>query len=32
MFWEYTGDPTGALLSTINTAFYGKGADAGSGQ
>ena len=32
MFWEYTGDPTGALLNTINTAFYGKGADAGSGQ
>ncbi len=30
MFWEYTGDPTGALLSTINTAFYGNGADAGS--
>ncbi len=26
MFWEYTGDPTGALLSTINTAFYGNGA------
>ena len=32
MFWEYTGDPTGALLNTINTAFYGKGADAGGGQ
>jgi chitinase len=30
MFWEYTGDPTGALLNTINTNFYGSGADAGS--
>jgi chitinase len=30
MFWDYTGDPTGALLNTINTAFYGNGADAGS--
>jgi chitinase len=30
MFWEYMGDPTGALLNTINTAFYGNGADAGS--
>jgi chitinase len=32
MFWEYTGDPTGALLSTINTAFYGNGAGAGGGR
>ena len=32
MFWEYTGDPTGALLNTINTAFYGNGANAGSGR
>jgi chitinase len=30
MFWDYTGDPTGALLNTINSAFYGNGADAGS--
>ena len=30
MFWEYMGDPTGALLNTINTAFYGNGANAGS--
>ncbi|HEX6494742.1 MAG TPA: glycoside hydrolase family 18 protein [Acidobacteriaceae bacterium] len=30
MFWEYTADPTGALLSTINTAFYGNGAEQGS--
>ena len=30
MFWEYMGDPTGALLSTINGAFYGNGAAAGS--
>jgi chitinase len=30
MFWEYTGDPTGALLGVIHTAFYGNGADAGS--
>jgi chitinase len=30
MFWEYTGDPTGALLNTINSNFYGSGADAGS--
>jgi chitinase len=30
MFWEYSGDPTGALLNTINTAFYGDGASAGS--
>jgi chitinase len=30
MFWDYTGDPTGALLNTINSAFYGTGADAGS--
>jgi chitinase len=30
MFWDYTGDPTGALLGAINTAFYGKGAAAGS--
>jgi chitinase len=28
MFWEYTGDPTGALLNTINTAFYGSGSNA----
>jgi chitinase len=32
MFWEYTGDPTGALLTTINTAFYGNGAGAGGGR
>lgn len=32
MFWDYTGDPSGALLNTINTAFYGGGADAGSHQ
>jgi hypothetical protein len=32
MFWDYTGDPSGALLNTINTAFYGNGADAGSGR
>jgi chitinase len=25
MFWDYTGDPTGTLLGTINTAFYGNG-------
>jgi chitinase len=31
MFWEYTGDPTGALLNTINIAF-GNGADAESGR
>lgn len=30
MFWDYTGDPSGALLNTINTAFYGNGVDAGS--
>jgi chitinase len=30
MFWEYMGDPTGALLNTIHSAFYGNGADAGS--
>ena len=30
MFWDYTGDPSGALLNSINTAFYGNGADAGS--
>ena len=30
MFWEYMGDPTGALLDTINGAFYGNGAAAGS--
>jgi chitinase len=30
MFWEYNGDPTGALLNTINTAFYGDRANAGS--
>jgi chitinase len=30
MFWDYTGDPSGALLNTINTAFYGDGSDAGS--
>lgn len=30
MFWEYMGDPTGALLNTINSAFYGNGAAAGS--
>jgi chitinase len=30
MFWEYMGDPTGALLSTINGVFYGNGAAAGS--
>jgi chitinase len=30
MFWDYTGDPSGALLNTINSAFYGNGADAGS--
>jgi chitinase len=30
MFWDYTGDPTGALVNTINSAFYGNGADAGS--
>jgi chitinase len=30
MFWDYTADPTGALLNTINSAFYGNGADAGS--
>jgi chitinase len=32
MFWDYTGDPSGALLNTINTAFYGNGVDAGSGR
>ena len=30
MFWDYTGDPSGVLLNSINTAFYGNGADAGS--
>jgi chitinase len=30
MFWEYMGDPTGALLNTINAAFYGNGAATGS--
>jgi chitinase len=30
MFWADTGDPSGALLNTINTAFYGDGSDAGS--
>jgi chitinase len=32
MFWDYTGDPTGALLNTINADFYGNGANAGSGR
>jgi chitinase len=32
MFWDYMGDPTGALLNTINTAFYGNAANAGSGR
>ncbi|HEY3987853.1 MAG TPA: glycoside hydrolase family 18 protein [Acidobacteriaceae bacterium] len=32
MFWEYTGDPSGALLNAIHTAFYGSGSDAGSGR
>jgi chitinase len=32
MFWDYTGDPTGALLNTINTAFYGNGTNAGGGR
>ena len=32
MFWEYMGDPTGALLNTINTAFYGSGSQAGGGR
>jgi chitinase len=30
MFWEYMGDPTGALLNTINGAFFGNSADARS--
>ena len=30
MFWDYTGDPSGALLNTINSAFYGNGANGGS--
>lgn len=29
MFWEYSGDPTGALLNTINTAFYGSSSQTG---
>lgn len=32
MFWDYTGDPTGALLNTIHTAFYGSGPNAGGGR
>ncbi len=32
MFWDYTGDPTGALLNTINTAFYGSSSQAGGAQ
>jgi chitinase len=32
MFWDYTGDPTGALLNTINTAFYGSGSNAAGGR
>lgn len=32
MFWDYTGDPTGTLLNTINTAFYGSGQQAGGTQ
>jgi chitinase len=32
MFWEYMGDPTGALLNSINTAFYGSGSQAGGGR
>jgi chitinase len=32
MFWEYTGDPTGALLNAINAAFYGDGSHAGGGR
>ena len=32
MFWDYTGDPTGALLNTIHTAFYGSGKNAGGGR
>ena len=32
MFWDYMGDPTGALLNTINAAFYGNAANAGSGR
>jgi chitinase len=32
MFWEYSGDPTGALLNTINTAFYGSSSQAGGGR
>jgi chitinase len=30
MFWEYMGDPTGALLDTINASFYGNNVVAGS--
>jgi chitinase len=32
MFWEYMGDPTGALLNTINNAFYGSSSQAGGGR
>jgi chitinase len=32
MFWDYTGDPTGTLLNTINTAFYGSRANAAGGR
>jgi chitinase len=32
MFWDYTGDPTGALLNTIHTAFYGGGSNAAGGR
>jgi chitinase len=32
MFWDYTGDPTGALLNTIHTAFYGSGSTAAGGR
>jgi chitinase len=32
MFWDYTGDPTGALLNTIHTAFYGSGSNATGGR
>ncbi len=32
MFWDYTGDPTGALLNTIHTAFYGSGSNAAGGR
>ena len=32
MFWEYNGDPSGTLLTTIHNAFYPAAAHKGAGQ